>query len=111
MAAPHLKLNNLTVIIDSNGLQSDGNTVDIMDTSDLSAKWKSFGWDTYMVDGHDIEALINAFNAESKNSLPKVLVAKTIKGKGISFMENDNSWHHNRLTQSNYEKAMQEVAP
>jgi len=111
MAAPHLKLDNLTVIVDSNGLQSDGETLKIMDSSDLYSKFKSFGWDTYAVDGHDIGGLKAAFTAHSSSDLPKVLVAKTVKGKGISFMENDNSWHHNRLTQGSFEKAMLEVVP
>ncbi len=110
MSAAHFKLDNLIVIVDKNKLQSDGETSSIMDLQDLAAKFESFGFDTYEVDGHDISALCNAFNSTiNKNSRPKVIVANTIKGKGVSFMENQFEWHHKALTEQQYKDALAEV--
>lgn len=110
MLAPQLKLDNLIAIVDYNKLQSDMTpSNEIIDFGNLASKFKNFGWDVYDVDGHDIVQLVDAFEAENEHEKPKMLVANTIKGKGISFMENNNEWHHNVLTKSKYELAMAEL--
>jgi transketolase len=109
MAAAHYKLDNLIVVIDRNDLQSDGCTSDIMCMDNWSEKWKSFGWETIETDGHDIGELYDAFSRKRTSGKPYVVVAKTIKGKGVSFMENNNDWHHNHLTQIQFDQAMEEI--
>lgn len=109
MSAAHYKLDNLVAIIDNNSLQSDGKSEDVMNMGNMLDKWNSFGWNAFEVDGHDIEALLHAFKVESDKVKPTVIIANTIKGKGVSFMENNNEWHHNRLTQELYEKAIAEL--
>jgi transketolase len=109
MSAAQLGLDNLTAIVDYNKLQSDGDARQIIDLADLAAKFKSFGWDVQEIDGHDIAQIVNAFEAPRVVGCPRVLVAHTVKGKGISFMENNNEWHHNRLTKANYDLALAEL--
>lgn len=109
MSAAQYKLDNLTAIVDWNRLQSDGEGKKIMDLGDLPAKWKSFGWNVRAVDGHDIPVLYDAFTNHHIEGMPKVLVAQTVKGKGVPFMENNNEWHHNRLTKNHYEQALREI--
>lgn len=109
MLGAHLKLDNLTVVVDYNRHQNDGAGLDVLNIDNMSERFKAFGWHAIDVDGHDIEALVDAFSVKTQ-SQPKVIVAHTTKGKGISFMENDNSWHHNRLTQKHYEAALLELA-
>jgi transketolase len=109
MSASQFKLDNLIVIIDDNSMQSDGNSSQIMDLSNISEKFNSFGWNTESVDGHDISAIYSSITRIVHKERPKVIIAKTIKGKGVSFMENNRDWHHNRLTQSLYEQATAEV--
>lgn len=109
MSAAQLKLDNLTAVVDYNKLQSDGDARQIMDLADLAGKFRSFGWDVKEVDGHHIEEILQAFEAPREVNKPRILVAHTIKGKGISFMENNNEWHHNRLTKSNYDLALAEL--
>ena len=112
MSATHFKLDNLIVIVDKNQLQSDGNTHDIMDLGNLSSKFCAFGFDTYEVDGHDVIELCDALSVaiNKKDSRPKAIIAGTIKGKGISFMENDPEWHHKALNERQYEIAISELA-
>lgn len=109
MSASHLGLDNLTAVVDYNKLQSDGDSKQIIDLSNLSEKFKAFGWDVYEIDGHNISQVISAFEAPKVMGHPRILVAHTIKGKGVSFMENNNEWHHNRLTKANYELALAEL--
>ena len=109
MSAAQLGLDNLTAVVDYNKLQSDGDSRQIMDLADLAGKFKSFGWDVHEIDGHDIAQIVKAFEAPKVSGRPKILVAHTVKGKGISFMENNNEWHHNRLTKANYELALAEL--
>lgn len=106
MTATQFKLDNLTAIVDYNHLQSDGAGEQIIDYVDLKAKWKSFGWNVYEVDGHNVEQIYDAFIDKSSLDIPKVLIANTIKGKGVPFMENNNEWHHNRLSKEKYELAL-----
>ena len=106
MAAPNFRLNNLYVIIDNNGFQQTGTNTESMETGDLKKKWESFGWYCENVDGHNLNEICNFFDRSKKIEKPKALIAKTIKGKGFSFSENNNSWHHSVLTKSLYEKAL-----
>ena len=95
MWAAHKKLDNLVAIVDRNCLQIDGNTADVCDPGDVAAKFAAFGWDAAEVDGHDIPALVSALSAAKadRSGKPHVLVARTVKGKGVSFMENQAGWH------------------
>lgn len=95
MFAAHNKLDNLVAIVDRNELQIDGRTSDVCDPGDLVAKFAAFGWDASEVDGHDIAALVDALSSAKadRSGKPHVLVAHTVKGKGVSFMENQAGWH------------------
>jgi transketolase len=106
MAASHFKLNNLTVIVDKNKLQYDGETADVMNMDNFAAKWSAFGFETLTVDGHSVEQLLVAFRTGTNK--PKAIIAETVKGKGVSFMENNPAWHNNRLTEDQYKQAMAE---
>ena len=95
MFAPHYKIDNLVAIVDHNGLQIDGPISEVCDPGDLGAKFEVFGWKVYRVDGHDIDALIETLKAAKadRNGKPHMIIADTIKGKGVSFMENQVNWH------------------
>ncbi|WP_251391952.1 transketolase [Mediterraneibacter agrestimuris] len=105
--AASLNLENLTVIVDKNNLQLDGSTKDIVDMRNLSEKWQSFGFYTLNVDGHSCEKLAAAFH--KKSTLPKAVIADTVKGKGISFAENRVEWHDNYLSDTLYEIAQRDI--
>ena len=110
MLAPQLKLDNLIAIVDYNKLQSDMTPgKEIIDFNDLSSKFNNFGWEVFDIDGHNINQIVEAFKAEKILDKPRMIVANTIKGKGISFMENNNEWHHNVLTKAKYELAIKEL--
>ena len=109
MAAPHFKLDNLYVVIDKNNFQQTGSNEEIMNVANLKDKWSSFGWHTVELDGHNIEELYNFFNKGKTINKPKAIIANTVKGKGFSFSENNNDWHHSILSKSFYEKAMNEL--
>ena len=109
MAAPNFKLDNLYAIIDKNNFQQTGSNKEIMSVESLKDKWSSFGWHTVELDGHNIKALYKFFNDSSKINKPKAIIANTIKGKGFSFSENNNDWHHSILTKSFYDKALKEL--
>lgn len=104
--ASHYELNRIVAITDCNALQNDGFTKDILRLDDISDKWRSFGWDSITVNGHDIKALYEAFSLISDK--PRAIVAKTVKGKGVSFIENNFRWHYARLSKVQYEQAMAE---
>ena len=108
IASTESNLDNLTVIVDCNGFQNDGAINQKMNASKLLMKWKGFGWNTIMCDGHNIKELLKVFNTKKSNK-PTAIIAKTIKGKGVSFMENNNDWHHGRLTQKLYDEAIKEL--
>jgi transketolase len=94
MSAAHYKLDNLTAILDRNNLQIDGPTEDIMQLGQVKAKWESFGWTVKVVDGHSIPELLNAFySLPFEQNKPSIIIAETIKGKGVDFMENQVKWH------------------
>ena len=107
MSAAHFGLNNLTVIVDRNRLQYDGLTEKVMNQFDLAKKFEAFGFEVEEVDGHDCDALSSALKRVSNR--PVCVVAHTIKGKGVSFMENVKEWHHHTLTKDEYELAREEV--
>lgn len=110
MFASHNKLDNLCLIIDKNGLQALGETKDILDLNPLKAKFEAFGWNVVEIDGHNYTQLIQAFNAFNEYSEhPTVIICKTIKGKGISYMENDNRWHYSAPDQKLLDKALNEL--
>jgi len=109
MSAAHFKLDNLVAILDYNKLQSDGSSETVMNIGNLYQKWESFGWDVYSVDCHNVDEIHSALLKDKVKNKPKILIANTIKGKGISFMENNNAWHHNRLTQNFYDQAILEL--
>lgn len=107
MAAANFQLSNLVVIVDQNKLQYDGPTTEIMNHISLAEKFSSFGFDVEEVDGHDCSQLINSLNKTSDK--PRCVIAKTIKGKGVSFMEDKKEWHHGSINQEQYELAIKEV--
>ncbi|MDL2300533.1 transketolase [Clostridiaceae bacterium OttesenSCG-928-D20] len=111
MSAPKFKLDNLCVIVDYNKVQLDGTTDQIMPLLDLSAKFKAFGWNVIECEnGNDIEKLDKAFDeAESFKGLPSVIIANTIKGKGVSFMEGQASWHGSPIPMEKLELALKEL--
>ena len=110
MSAAKYGLDNLCAIIDVNGLQIDGKTADVMPSEPLDQKMEAFGWHVISVDGHDFTALEEAFaKAQSFTDAPTVLLAKTVKGKGVSFMENDAGWHGKAPNAEQYETARAEL--
>lgn len=109
MAASNFKLNNLYAIIDKNNFQQTGSNKEIMNSENLCDKWLSFGWDVETIDGHNIDQLFTYFSVERESERPKALIANTIKGKGFSFSENNNNWHHAALSKSQYEIAIKEL--
>jgi transketolase len=108
MFASQFKLDNLVVVVDVNGFQAMGRTDEIIGLGDIEAKFKSFGFDSIAIDGHDELAIDRAFAQcqASNNGRPKAVVAKTIKGKGVPFMENNNAWHYTRLNAETFEAAI-----
>ncbi|MBT2757818.1 transketolase [Mesobacillus foraminis] len=111
MAASHYKLDNLVAIIDRNGLQITGSTEDVMSLEPIGDKWRAFGWEVVEVDGNDIEQLVNVLEGTPKvTRKPTLIVAKTVKGKGISFAENVTKWHHHVPSKEEYELAIQELS-
>ena len=108
MSASHYKLDNLTAIIDRNHLSYDGDTEEVMGLDSLSEKMRAFNWFVSECDGHDTLSLLKAFS-EKEERKPHVIIADTIKGKGVSFIENRPEWHHHRLSQKEYEQAVEEV--
>lgn len=104
------KIDNLVAIVDSNKQQLDGWIADIAPLEPLDDKWKSFGWEVIEIDGHDMDQILAAFQkAETIKGKPTVIIANTIKGKGVSFMENNLDFHGAAPTKEQYEKAMEEL--
>ena len=110
MTSSHYKLDNLCVIIDNNNLQIDGKVNEVMNIYPIDAKFKSFGFEVINVDGHNIPELITAFETAKKTKgKPTAIIANTIKGKGVSFMENEASWHGKAPNDEQYKQAMLEL--
>ena len=110
MTASKRELDNLCVIVDNNGLQLETNIDEIIDPSSIADKFMSFGFNVIECDGHNISNLIDAFtSARTKKGMPSIIIAKTIKGKGVSFMENQIGWHGMAPNEEEYKKAMEEL--
>lgn len=109
MSASHHSLGNLVAIVDRNSMQNDGESKDIMNFHSLEDVWRGFGWNVHSIDGHDFGSLKDSLLPMPNTSQPTVIIANTVKGKGISFMENVASWHHGTLTQKTYEQAIEEL--
>ena len=110
MTASHYKLDNLCVIVDNNGLQIDGEVKDVMSIYPIDEKFKSFGFEAINIDGHNIEEIIEALEkAKTIKGKPTVIVAKTIKGKGVSFMENNVAWHGKAPNEEEYKIALSDL--
>ncbi len=111
MFAAHSRLDNLIVVLDANGLQAMGTTAEVMNMGSLAAKLAAFGLDSQDVDGHDETALCRSLDEllALDDGKPKAIVARTVKGRGISFMENDNRWHYTRLNLETYAAAVAEL--
>jgi transketolase len=111
MSAAHFKIDNICAILDNNGLQIDGTNQEIMSTAPLREKWAAFGWNVIPADGHDIGQLIAALDtAETVKGKPTLILAKTVKGKGVSFMENKLEWHGSAPSKQQCEAALKELA-
>lgn len=110
MSAAHYKLDNLTIMIDWNGLQIDGRNDDVMSLGDLHAKCEAFGLDVIeLADGNDIDAVVAALNKPTASGKPKCILAHTIKGKGVSFMENQAGWHGKAPNAEQQAEALREL--
>ncbi len=110
MFAAHYKLDNLCMIIDNNGLQIDGRVSDVMNVMPYESKLEAFGWNVISIDGHNIEEILDAFaKAKEVKGKPTAIVAKTVKGKGVSFMENQASWHGKAPNEEQYNVAVSEL--
>jgi transketolase len=109
MAAAHYRLDNLTAIIDCNTLQITGRTHEVMSTEPLADKFAAFGWAVRTVDGHDFEALTESLSAPLEAGKPGAVIARTIKGKGVSFMEDNGAWHHRVPNDEEYARAVAEI--
>jgi transketolase len=109
MLAAHYCLDNLTVILDFNGLQIDGACCDVMSLGDVAAKWRAFGWEVQEIDGNDIAEVCRALDVASEAGGPALILARTIKGKGVSFMENAVGFHGKAPTPEEMERAIKEI--
>ncbi len=110
MSAVKFKADNLCAVLDWNGVQLDGPTSEIMPMGDIPAKFSSFGWHVIECDGHDVEALYEAFEeAKTVKGVPTIVLAHTVKGKGVSFMEGQSAWHGKAIDDASYAQAMKEL--
>ena len=108
ISAAHYRLDNMTVIIDRNHMSVDGNTEELMAQLDMEAKMKAFGWESVTIDGHDIRQLTDALSYVPEGK-PYAIIANTVKGKGVSFIENNKSWHQSVLNEQQYRQAIYEI--
>lgn len=110
MAAAHYKLNNLITFLDHNGLQIDGKNEDVMGIDPIDEKFAAFGWNIIKIDGHNLDEISQAIDkAKEEKERPTMIVAKTVKGKGVSFMENNAGWHGQAPTAAQLEQAIEEI--
>jgi transketolase len=111
MASAHYKLNHVIAFIDNNGLQATGEITKRFNTTPYKEKFISFGWNVYEIDGHSISEIVSAVNkAKESKEKPTAIIARTVKGKGVSFAENVPAFHHNAMTEEQYEIALKEIA-
>ena len=110
MAASRFKLDSITAIIDRNRIQATGPTKEIFDIPDIAEKWRAFGWNVLSVDGHDVGAILDVLDeAAAIKGAPTLIVADTVKGKGVSFAENLAAFHNAAMSQEQYDKALLEI--
>ena len=110
MVAPTYGLSNLVVVIDYNKWQATGRSQEVTSIDPLGDKWRAFGWNVYELDGNSIEDLVNVLaSVPNSSNKPTAIIAHTIKGKGVSFMEDDNNWHYRIPTASEVEEAKREL--
>ncbi len=109
LAAAHYKLDNLVAILDHNTLQITGHTRDVMSNEPLDEKWRAFGWEVRSINGHDYAALTTALTEPSKSGKPIFVIANTVKGRGVSFMENVAKWHHGVPSEAELKQALAEL--
>lgn len=112
ISAAHHKLSRLVAIVDRNGFQLDGAVDDVMGIEPLDEKWRAFGWEVHVVDGHDLKALttlLRQVKADDERERPCCIIAKTLKGKGVSYMETEPGWHLGYLAPDDAERARQEI--
>ena len=109
MSAAKFRSNNLIAIVDNNKVSQDNITKDLKDLEPLEDKWKAFGWDTFCIDGHNMEEILKAFRMAPHPEKPRVIIADTIKGKGVSFMEGRTAWHGVAPKEDDFKKAMKEL--
>jgi transketolase len=110
MAAPNFKLDNLTAILDYNHLQNDDSVDDIMPIHPVVDKWQAFGWHVIEIDGHDMTQVVDALEkAKAHQGAPTMIVANTVKGKGVSYMENVCEWHGKAPCQEEADRALEEL--
>lgn len=109
--ATHFKLDNLIIVVDKNGFQAMGTTDEVIALGDIEEKFRAFGFDAMTIDGHDEDAIDAAYSQmkRARNGKPKAIVATSVKGKGISFMEHNNIWHYTRLTAETHAAAIAEL--
>ncbi len=107
LLAAQQRLNNLTVIVDYNGFQAMGTKKEVLDMEPLADKWRAFNWEVVEIDGHDYEQISNALN--KKHNKPLIIIAKTTKGKGVSFFEGKLEWHYKTIDEQNYKAALAEL--
>lgn len=107
--APHHKLNSLVAVVDYNKIQSFGTTAEVLDLEPFTDKWASFGWNVISVDGHDHDQLRNALAPQAISDRPTVVIANTVKGQGVSFMENELLWHYRSPSSDQLKQAISEV--
>lgn len=111
MSAAHYKLDNLTAFLDHNGFQIDGAIREVMSPEPVAEKWKAFGWDVQVIDGHDMGRILRAVeHTQNVAGKPSIIIAETVKGKGVSFMEDKADWHGVAPNAGEVEKALQELA-
>lgn len=108
LIAAHHKLDNLVVIVDFNGLQAMGKVKDILNIEPLKDKWKAFGWEVREIDGHNFEEIEKALVGHQEGK-PIVIIARTVKGRGVSFMEGENIWHYKSPSDGEYQRALKEL--
>ena len=110
MSANKFKVDNLCAVLDWNGVQLDGTNDEIMPLGDVNAKFRAFGWNTIEIDGHDVNALHDAFEqAKTVKGQPTIILAHTVKGKGVSFMEGKSGWHGKAIDDESFAQAMKEL--
>lgn len=106
VAGANYNLSSLTVIVDRNNMQNDGDSENIMKYNSIEEMWDSFGWHTLSIDGHNTIEIFDSLTSDKNENKPKAIIANTTKGKGIPFMENVSMWHHGKLTETLYNEAL-----